>query len=175
MAAVDLAALNDALYVNYDNDKKYDLCDLSNPTLADIPKDTEFGGRSANQTLLYQVGGGGSAVLSTTIANSIASVFEEFVAIPRKKMYEVALLDNETIEASMSDKTSFARCLDEIDRKMRAAASRVESRLHRGRGGWIGRLASGTDITDHTGPHVLDDKADAFNLYKGQKLCFGET
>lgn len=172
--AVDLTAWNDALYINYDNDKKYQLCDLMNPTLSSIEKDTEFGGRHVSQALIYQIGGGGSASIATTIANTLASIPEEFVGITRKKMYEVAILDNETIEASASDKTSFARVLDEVDRKMQAAANRVESRLHRGRGGWIGRIAVGTDITNAY-VITLDDKADAFNFYKGQKLVFSDT
>lgn len=174
MATVDLTAWNDALYVNYDNDKKYQLCDLMNPTLSSIEKDTEFGGRNASQNLIYQIGGGGSASIATTIANSLASVPEEFLAITRQKMYEVALIDNETIEASTSDKTSFARVLDEVDRKMQAAANRVESRLHRGRGGWIGRIAVGT-VVGANAVCTLDDKADAFNFYKGQKVCFAST
>ncbi len=171
---VDLTAWNDALTINYDNDKLYDLCDLNNPTLASIEKDEEFGGRSVSQNLIYQIGGGGSATFATTLTNSIASIPEEFSSITRKKIYEVALIDNETIEASQADKQSYAKVLDEIDRKYRAAAMRVESRLHRGRGGWIGRIASGTDITN-AAVITLDDVADAFNFYKGQKICFGST
>ncbi len=174
MSAVDLTAWNDALYVNYDNDRKYQLCDLMNPTLSSIEKDQEFGGRNCSQNLIYQIGGGGSASIAVTITNSTASIPEEFAGILRAKMYEVALLDNETIEASAADKTAFASVLDEVDRKMQAAANRVESRLHRGRGGWIGRIASGTDITN-AAVITLDDKADAFNFYKNQKICFSDT
>ncbi len=172
--SVDLTAWNDALYVNYDNDKKYQLCDLMNPTLSSIEKDQEFGGRNCSQNLIYQIGGGGSASIAVTITNSTASIPEEFAGILRAKMYEVALLDNETIEASAADKTAFASVLDEVDRKMQAAANRVESRLHRGKGGWIGRIAAGTDITN-AAVITLDDKADAFNFYKNQKICFGVT
>lgn len=39
--ATDLTAWNDALYVNYDNDKKFELCDLRNPTVMSVPKDQE--------------------------------------------------------------------------------------------------------------------------------------
>lgn len=172
--SVDLTAWADALYVNYDNKKKWEVMDRGNPAFSSIPKDTEFGGKSANQTLLYQINGGGSASVSKSITNALASIPEEFVAIPRKKMYEVGILDNETIEASTSDKTSFARVLDESDRKMRSAADRVEARMFRGRGGWIGRIASGTDITN-AAVITLDDKADAFNFFKGQKICFSDT
>lgn len=172
--AVDVTAWADGLYTVYDNDKLYDLCDLQNPTLSTIPKDDKFGGKGVNQQLIYGIGGGGSASLTTTLANTQASQIEEFVNITRKKMYEVALLDNEAIEASADDKDAFASVIGEIDRKMRAAAMRVESRLHRGRGGWIGRLASGTDITNN-GVGTLDDKADAFNFYVGQKICFAST
>jgi hypothetical protein len=172
--SVDLTAWNDALYIHYDNDKKYVLCDLQNPTLSSIEKDESFPGRHASQGLIYQIGGGGSASLSQTITNSIASIPEEFVGITRKKMYEVALLDNDAIEASESSKGGFAKVIDEIDRKMQAAANRVEARMHRGRGGWIGRIASGTDITN-AAVITLDDKADAYNFYKGQKICFSST
>ncbi len=172
--SVDVTAWNDALYVTYDNDKLYNLCDLQNPTLSTIPKDEKFGGRSTSVGVIYQIGGGGSASLSTTITNTQASSPEEFSSITRKKMYEVAILDNEAIEASASDKDSFAKVIDEIDRKMMAAAMRVESRLHRGKGGWIGRIAAGTDITN-ADVITLDDVADAFNFYVGQKLCFAST
>jgi hypothetical protein len=171
---VDVTAWADGLYTVYDNDKLYDLCDLQNPTLSTVPKDDFFGGKSVNQTLIHQIGGGGSASLATTLANTQASLIEEFVGITRKKMYEVALLDNEAIEASESDKDAFAKVIDEVDRKMRAASMRVESRLHRGRGGWIGRIAAGTDITN-AAVITLDDKADAFNFYPGQKICFSAT
>jgi hypothetical protein len=171
---VDVTAWADGLYTVYDNDKLYDLCDLNNPTLASIPKDETYPGKGVNQSLIYGIGGGGSASLAVTLQNTQASQIEEFVNITRKKMYEVALLDNEAIEASESDKGAFAKVIDEIDRKMRAAAMRVESRLHRGRGGWIGRLASGTDITN-AAVITLDDKADAWNFYVGQKICFAST
>jgi hypothetical protein len=174
MSAVDTTAWADALYTTYDNDKLYDLCDLQNPTLSTVPKDESFGGKGVNQSLFYGIGGGGSASLTTTLANTQASQIEEFVNITRKKMYEVALLDNEAIEASAEDKSAFAKVIEEIDRKMRAAAMRVESRLHRGKGGWVGRLANGTDISN-ADVITLDDKADAFNFYVGQKLCFGDT
>lgn len=174
MSAVDLTAWADALYTTYDNDKLYDLCDLRNPTLSTIPKDEKFGGKGVNQGFIYQIGGGGSASLSVTLANTKASKPEEFVNITRKKMYEVALLDNEAIEASADDESAFAKVIDEIDRKMAAAAMRVESRLHRGRGGWIGRIALGTDITN-AAVITLDDKADAFNFYEEQEICFAST
>lgn len=172
--ATDLTAWNDALYVHYDNDKLYNLCDLTNPTLAEIEKDESFPGRHASQGLIYQIGGGGSASISKSITNALSSVPEEFVGITRKKMYEVAILDNDTIEASATDKGGFAKVIDEVDRKFQAASNRVESRLHRGRGGWIGRIAAGTDITN-AAVITLDDKADAFNFYKGQKICFAST
>lgn len=171
---VDVTAWADGLYQIYDNDKLYDLCDLQNPTLSTVPKDETFGGKGVNQQLIHGIGGGGSASLTVTLANTQASQIEEFVNITRKKMYEVALLDNEAIEASMSDKDAFAKVIDEVDRKMRAASMRVESRLHRGRGGWIGRIASGTDITN-AAVITLDDKNDAFNFYVGQKICFSDT
>src|SRR5688572_29332957 len=101
--SVDLTAWNDALYIHYDNDKLYNLCDLQNPTLSTIEKDEKFPGRSLSQGLIYQIGGGGSAVLSTSITNSLASIPEEFAGILRMKMYEVAILDNDTIEASATD------------------------------------------------------------------------
>jgi hypothetical protein len=170
----DLTAWNDALKTHYDDAKKYELCDLMNPTLSDIPKEENFGGRSCNQSLIYQIAGGGSANIQKSITNALASIPEEFVAIPRKKLYEIALLDNETIEASVDDKDSYFRVLEETDRKYRAAANRVESRLYRGRGGWIGRIAVGTDITN-AAVITLDDKADAFNFFKNQKITFSTT
>jgi hypothetical protein len=80
---VDVTAWADGLYTVYDNDKLYDLCDLQNPTLSTVPKDDFFGGKSVNQTLIHQIGGGGSASLATTLANTQASLIEEFVGITR--------------------------------------------------------------------------------------------
>jgi len=172
--SVDLTTWNDALYIHYDNDKLYNLCDFQNPAVQTLDKDESFPGRSASQGLIYQIGGGGSASYALSLANTLASIPEEFVGILRKKMYEIAVLDNDTIEASASDKGAFAKTIDEIDRKMQAAANRVESRIFRGRGGWIGRIANGTDVSN-AAVITLDDKADAFNFYKGQQICFGET
>jgi hypothetical protein len=173
VATTDLTAWNDALKTHYDDAKKYELCDMMNPTLADLPKEENFGGKSCNQSLIYQIAGGGSADIAKSITNALSSIPEEFVAIPRKKLYEIAILDNETIEASVDDKDSYFRVLEETDRKFRAAAQRVESRLYRGRGGWIGRIADNTVLTSNV--ITLDDKADAFNFFKGQLLTFATT
>lgn len=173
MATVDLTAWNDALYVHYTTDRLYDLSDLGNPTLGTIAKDTKAGGRHLSQGLIYETGGGGSADIALAISESQASIPEEFIPILRQKVYEVALLDNETIEASAADKDAFAKAIDEIDRKFRAAARRIEAKLFRGRGGWIGRSSTATVLASTT--VVLDDKADAFNFYKGQTIQFATT
>lgn len=173
MATVDLSAWNDALYVHYTNDRLYNLADLENPTLGSIAKDTKATGRHLSQGLIYQIGGGGSADIALSISESQASIPEEFIPILRQKIYEVALLDNETIEASSNDKDAFAKAIDEIDRKFKAATNRMEQKLFRGRGGWIGRLASTTNVA--TAVAVLDDPADAFCFYKGQTIQLAAT
>lgn len=173
MATVDLAAWNDALYVHYTNDRLYNLADLENPTLGSIAKDTKAGGRHLSQGLIYQIGGGGSADIALSISESQASIPEEFIPILRQKIYEIALLDNETIEASANDKDAFARAIDEIDRKFKAATNRMETKLFRGRGGWLGRSSTATVLTSAT--VVLDDPADAFGFYKGQTIDFATT
>lgn len=173
MATVDLTAWNDALYVHYVNDRLYNLADLDNPILGQVAKDTNAGGRHLSQGLIYQIGGGGSADIALSISESQASIPEEFIPILRQKIYEVAMLDNETIEASAKDKDAFAKVIDEIDRKFMAASNRMEAKLHRGRGGWIGRSASTTTLASTV--INLDDASDAFNFYKGQTIQFATT
>lgn len=173
MATVDLTAWNDALYIHYTTDRLYNLADLDNPTLGQIAKDTNAGGRHLSQGLIYQIGGGGSADIALSISEAQASIPEEFIPILRQKIYEVAILDNETIEASAKDRDAFAKAIDEIDRKMKAATMRMEAKLFRGRGGWIGRSSTATVLASTV--VVLDDPADAFNFYKGQTIQFATT
>jgi hypothetical protein len=168
VATVDLSAWNDALYVHYTTDRLYNLADRMNPTLGQLTKDTKAGGRHLSQGLIYEIGGGGSADIALAISESQASIPEEFIPILRQKIYEVAILDNETIEASSADKDAFAKAIDEIDRKFKAASNRMETKLFRGRGGFLGRMRSDTVLT---GPvAILDDPADAFGFYKGQTI-----
>lgn len=173
MGTVDLSAWNDALYVHYTNDRLYNLADLENPVLGTIAKDTKASGRHLSQGLIYQIGGGGSADIALSISESQASIPEEFIPILRQKIYEVALLDNETIEASANDKDAFAKAIDEIDRKFKAATNRMEQKFFRGRGGWIGRLRSDTTLAGTVA--ILDDPADAFCFYKGQTIQMAGT
>lgn len=173
MATVDLSAWNDALYIHYTTDRLYNLADLDNPTLGQVAKDTKAGGRHLSQGLIYQIGGGGSADIAQSITDSQASIPEEFIPILRQKIYEIALLDNETVEASANDRDGFAKAIDEIDRKFKAASQRMEQKLFRGRGGWIGRLKSGTNLAAAVA--TLDDPADAFCFYKGQTIQMSVT
>jgi hypothetical protein len=173
VATVDLTAWNDALYVHYTTDRLYNLADRQNPTLGQLQKDTKAGGRHLSQGLIYEIGGGGSADLALSVSESQASTPEEFIPILRQKIYEVAILDNETIEASAADRDGFAKAIDEIDRKFKAASNRMETKLFRGRGGWIGRLRSDTTLTGAVAN--LDDPADAFGFYKGQTVQLAGT
>jgi hypothetical protein len=173
VAAVDLTAWNDALYVHYTTDRLYNLADKMNPTLGQLVKDTKAGGRHLSQGLIYEIGGGGSADLALAISESQASIPEEFIPILRQKIYEVAILDNETIEASAADRDAFAKAIDEIDRKFKAASNRMETKLFRGRGGWIGRSSTATNLASTV--INLDDPADAFGFYKGQTIQFATT
>lgn len=173
MGVVDLVAWNDALNIHYVDDRLYNLADIDCPTLGTIAKDTKATGRSLSQRLMWQMAGGGSADLAQSVTDSLESKVDEFDGIKRAKVYEVAILDNETIEASADDRDAVASAIDEIDRKLKAASQRVEAKLFRGRGGWIGRVKAGTALNSTT--LTLDDAADAFNFFKGQTIQFATT
>src|SRR5690606_7952420 len=72
-----------------------------------------------------------------------------------------------------SDKDAYHSAIDEIERKFSAASNRMEAKLFRGRGGWIGRLKSGTNLAGTEA--TLDDPADAFNFYVDQLVTFATT
>lgn len=170
--ALDLTAFDPVLKSHYVDKKIYHLADLKNPFLSMVPKNTKAGGKHIVQPIDFDNPGGGSADIAKAISNSTTSQYDDFV-LTRAKNYQVAYIDNETIEASKGDRNSFLPALVEIDKAFKQAGRRLSRQLYRSRGGYIGRLEAGTTLAGAVAN--LDDHADAFNFQIGMKVAFAST
>lgn len=169
---LDLTAWDSALKIHYVAGHQHFLAEEDNPFLGIVKRDPEARGKKINYSVLYQGPGGGSALFATAKSRQTSSKPVEFT-FSRAKNYQLATLDNETIEAGSSDKDAYFGVLEEVDRSLVSAGWRDERNLFRGRGGWIGRLKSTTNLA--TAVAVLDDPADAFCFQIGMECAFGST
>lgn len=170
----DLTSFDPVLKQHYVGKRPFDLADLNNPWLAEIPKNPRAGGKDGFiiQPLAFENPGGGSATFATALANQVAGAYEDF-NIGRKKNYQLASIDNELIHAAMGDANAFVPAFDEIDRAFRQAGRRLARQLPRAGGGAIAQMDATTTIT---GPiAILDDPADAFNFQVGMICVFDDV
>jgi len=138
----DLAAGNAALKEYYDDQKVQNETYANNPTFALIPKDPDTGGKYYPQPVFYEVGQGRSNTFSNAQGNQTAMQLAEFM-VTRKSDYAIQTIDNQTLEASMTDKQSFMRFATGIvDSNIRAATISAASSLFRSGTGTIGKISS---------------------------------
>jgi hypothetical protein len=167
--SLDLTAFDPVLKTHYSKKRIYALADIKNPFFGVLDKVPTAGGDYIKQPLDYEDPQGGSATLATAITNTGPSKYKGF-KIYRRKNYQVAVIDNETIEATKTNENAFMPAFKEIDRAFRRAGRRYGIQVYRSGGGAIGRIKSGTTLSGYV--ITLDDAADAMNFQVGMELEF---
>lgn len=168
MANLDLAAANAILKEWYDGQKVPDMTYRNNPALALMPKDTETGGKYYPVPTQYEVNQGRSATFSVAQANQSANQYVEFL-MTRKRDYDIATIDNETLEAAMTDKGAFLRTSTAlIDGAIRGCTLSAASSLFRSGTGSIGQVS--TSVAISTGVITLQSPADVCQFAINQTL-----
>lgn len=169
---LDMTAANAALKEWYDDQKVQNLTYAKNPAFALIPKDEDTGGKYYPVPVVYEVNQGRSATFSNAQGNQTAALIAEFL-VTRKKDYDVATIDNETLESSMSDKGSFLRMSTTlIDAAIRGCTISQASGLFRSGTGSVGQIATG-GIT--SGVITLTNPADVSQFGVNQTLQANAT
>ncbi len=171
-AYLDLPAGNAALKEWYDGQKVDNLAYDENPGLALVPKETEAGGKYIPIPVQYEVNQGRSATFSNAQGNQTPALLAEFM-LTRKTDYDVATIDNQTMEAASSDKGAFLDFSTMlIDTAIQGASISAASALFRDGTGTIGTIATG-GIT--SGVITLSNPADVSQFGVNQTLQANST
>ena len=171
-ATLNLTQFDAALKTFYTGDKVKSIVLEDNPLLALIPKMTKFVGRNMPIPVIIGNPMGVSDTFLTAQTNAAATETRAFT-ITRAHGYGVALIDNETMEASASDKGAwFAAREAEISGILRSVARSVERKLFSDGTSALGKVVftTGTDTY-----FTLADPNDIVNFELNQKLVFGDA
>lgn len=165
--ALDTTAYDPILKEHYVKKKIHELADLGRaPFLAMVPKNTKAGGKRIVQPIDYDNPSGGSATIAKAITNAGNSQYEDF-QLTVSTNYQIANIDNLTIESSQTDENAFKPAIREIDKAFKAAGRRDAWQIYRTKGGAKGQVANTSYATTVL---TLIDKADAFNFQKGDVI-----
>ncbi len=170
MAALDLTSFAAALKTLYSDRKIHDLTYKNAPFLAMVSKDTNFVGDSVKHPLKFGNIKGRSATFTTAQTNKAASNYAAFT-VTRVRDYGLASIDNETLEASKTDKGAFMRAAQaEIDSAFAGLGRSLASAIYRSGTGSIGVVGavSTTSLT-------LASVGDVTNFEVGMKLQASAT
>ena len=171
MANLDLTAANAALKEWYDSQKVQNLTYAKHPTLALIPKDEETGGKYYPVPVQYEVNQGRSSSFTNAQGNQTALQLAEFL-VTRKTDYDIATIDNQTMEAAASDKGAFMRMATAlIDSAIRGCTISAGSSLFRSGTGSIGQISGSVS----TGVITLVNPADVVQFGVNQTLQANAT
>lgn len=170
MAALDLTSFAPALKTLFTDKKIQNLTYNASPLFAMLRKDTNFEGKDHQHPLEYGDVKGRAAVFATAVANKAASDFAAFT-VTRVKDYGLASIDNETAEASASNKGAFLRAAQsQINSALSALARSIASALYRTGTGSIGVVGS-LSTTSLT----LASLGDVANFEKGMRIQVSAT
>lgn len=162
--------MNAALKEYYDAQKVQNLAYAKQKALALVPKDEEAEGKYIPIPVVYEVNQGRSSVFSTAQANQTAASLAEFL-LTRKSDYDVATIDNQTLEASASSVGSFLKASTGlIDWAIRGCTISAGSSLFRSGTGSIGQISSIT-----SGVITLTNPADVVQFGVNQTLQANST
>jgi len=165
MAILDMSAMNAALKELYDGQVVEDLVYSDNPTLAMLPKKTDFGGKYKPVPVIIGVSQGRSSTFANALANQSAVDVESFL-ITRKSDYSIAEISNETMLASATDKMAFLEGSKLfIDGAIRSATLSLSSSIFRSGTGSIGQIG-----TIGAGVITLANRAEVVQFEKNQTL-----
>lgn len=141
-----------------------------NILLGMLPK-KRAGGRRYIQPVNFGHPGGAAATFATAQSNAYGSRYDDF-QLTRAKQYQFVLLENEVYFASEGDLDAFEPAFNEFDKGFQSLAYKINRRLYRDVHGSVGKIATG-GISGST--ITLDDPADAFNVWKGDKIELAAT
>lgn len=166
MAALDMTLFDPMLKDHYSTREVPKLAFQNNAAIGMISKSNRkmVGGRKWVQPVNYALPGGGSSTFATAMAAANNTSLYEAWEVTRAKHYRLAKVDNETIEASVSDIDAFEPAFDEFDKAIKAEANWINFRFFRSKSGSAGRLANSTVAT---AVGTLTDAADTWGWRKG--------
>ena len=170
-ATLNMTSFGAALKVYYTNDKVESVVLDDNPLLALLPKMTKFEGSTLPIPIIIGLPNGRSATFATAQTNAASSRIESFV-LTRVKNYGVALIDNETMKASGSNKGAwFEARTQEIDGILKQVSRSLAIQLYGTGTGTLGAYTYTATNTFFTCTNIDDITNYALN----QKLVFATT
>ena len=123
MAAADLTSLDAVIKKLYDDKKVADLTFKKSKLFGMVPKRTDFVGKSYEVPVTLANIAGGSADFADAVANRAGTQHERW-SLTRKKNYQTATIDQETMLAMVSDKGAFLRAVtSQLDSAFNAFAA----------------------------------------------------
>lgn len=168
---LDLPAANAFLKEFYDAQKVQNLAYKNNPLFALVPKDEEVGGKYCPQPIQYEVNQGRSATFSNAQGNQSAAQFAEFL-MTMKRDYDIATIDNLTLESAANDKMSFQNASTVlIDSAIRGCSLSQASGIFRSGTGSIGQISGSVS----SGVITLANPADVSQFGVNQTLQANAT
>ncbi len=171
MAALDVAALEEALKQALPSKRIQYVGYQGNPTLAVIPKDTDFGGDLYRVPIWFGGNQGVSATFTKAQSNKTGGLYESF-KLTRVKKYGLTSIGTEALLASNKDAYAFLKAaVSEVDQTTRNVSNDLGMGLFRNLGGARGRIASGSASTVLT----LLQKEDIVHFHKGMKIVSDDT
>lgn len=173
--ALDLTAFDAALKDYYDDSTVANLVLKDRPLLAMMPKDEKFPGRRWDFPTIYGNPMGRSRTFSTAQTNgdlSTSPLKSKVFLVTRVHDYNIATIDNETLEASEGDEGAFLEATTAtIDGAICELSNNLARGLYRDGYGSIGRVnatVTGTTLT-------LRNIEDIVNFEAGMQICFSAS
>lgn len=171
MAALDVTALEEALKQALPSKRIQYVGYQGNPTLAVIPKDTDFGGDLFRVPIWYGGNQGVSSTFAKAQANKTGGLYESF-KLTRVRKYGLTSIGTEALLASNKDAYAFLKAaVSEVDQTTRNVSNDLGMALFRNHGGARGQIASGSSSTTLT----LVNKEDIVHFHKGMKITSSNT
>ena len=171
-ATLNMSSFGAALKVYYTNDKVESVVLDDNPLLALLPKMTKFEGSTLPIPIIIGLPNGRSASFATAQTNAASSRIESFV-LTRVKNYGVALIDNETMKASGSNKGAwFEARTQEIDGILKQVSRSLAIQLY---GTGTGTLGGYSIAAAPQTFFTLSNIDDITNFTLNQKIQFATT
>jgi hypothetical protein len=164
-----MSSFGAALKVYYTNDKVESVVLDDNPLLALLPKMTKFEGSTLPIPIIIGLPNGRSASFATAQTNAASSRIESFV-LTRVKNYGVALIDNETMKASGSNKGAwFEARTQEIDGILKQVSRSLAIQLYGTGSGALGAFTATVTNSYFTVTNIDD----ITNFTLNQRVVFG--
>lgn len=170
-AYLDLPAANAGLKEWYDDQRIEDMAYARNPFLAMVPKDPDTGGKYYPIPVEWEVNQGRSSTFANAQGNQSPLQLAEFL-LTRKSDYDVATIDNQTMEAAASDRGAFMRMATAlVDSALRGTTISLASAIFRAGTGSIGTISGSVS----TGVITLTNPADVTQFGINQTLQANQT